>query len=268
MAAVVSVRHGGVAMDYHFLPGSINNSVIIRIVDSTDKTPENGVTSATAGLVLQYRREGAANVSITPITDLAALTTAHTDGGLLLVGNGYYRLDLPDAATAAGVSGVMVHGTVTGMIVEGCYVHLGGVPFNLSQTPSDAPVTGTVDDALERLLTALPLDSEAGEGPGLATAFNVYDLAVRATVATVAGAGDFTLTFDGYDGNAAQNGQFAGMYLVFRDGPNSKRGQVISAYTGGATRRVQFTDARSDHADAPFPNTPAVGNRALILGLR
>lgn len=102
---------------------STDISVVIRIVDSVDGTPETGVVFNTAGIDLQYRREGAASVAITEAT-LAALTTAHTDGGFLHIGNGYYRLDVPDAAFATGAAGVLIHGTVTGMVVIGCYVQI------------------------------------------------------------------------------------------------------------------------------------------------
>lgn len=103
--------------------GSVDISVVIRIINSTNGTPETGVVFNTAGIDLQYRREGAASVAILEAT-LAALTTAHTDGGFLHIGNGYYRLDLPDAAVATGAAGVLVHGTVTGMVVIGCYIQL------------------------------------------------------------------------------------------------------------------------------------------------
>lgn len=103
--------------------GTADVSVVIRIVDSTDGTPETGVVFNTAGIDLQYRREGEASTAIVEAT-LAALTTAHTDGGFLHIGNGYYRLDLPDAACATGVTGVLIHGTVTGMVVIGQYIQL------------------------------------------------------------------------------------------------------------------------------------------------
>src|SRR3990167_9885594 len=98
--------------------GSVDRSVTIRIIDSTAGTPETGVVFDTAGIDLWYRREGAAKTSITEAT-LAALTTAHTDGGFLHVGDGEYRLDLPDAAFATGANYVDVGGTVTGMVVIG-----------------------------------------------------------------------------------------------------------------------------------------------------
>lgn len=105
------------------LKGSTDQSVVIRIVDSTDGTPETGVVFNTSGIDLWYRREGATRTSITEAT-LSALNDAHSDGGILHIGDGYYRLDLPDAAFATGANGVMVGGTVTGMVVIGCYVPL------------------------------------------------------------------------------------------------------------------------------------------------
>lgn len=110
--------------------GTANQSITIRIVDSTDGTPETGVVWNTSGIDMQYRREGAVSTAITEAT-LAALTTAHTDGGFLHIGNGYYRLDVPDAAFATGVDGVLIHGTVTGMVVIGVYVQLTDIdPFD------------------------------------------------------------------------------------------------------------------------------------------
>lgn len=103
--------------------GTTDVSVVIRIIDSTDGTPETGVTSATGGLALEYRREGAVSTGITE-ADLTNLNDAHSDGGMKHIGNGYYRLDLPDAACASGATGVLVHGTVTGMVVIGEYVQL------------------------------------------------------------------------------------------------------------------------------------------------
>lgn len=117
---------------YNVVAGATDVSVVLRIVDATDGTPETGVVFDTAGIDLQYRRELAASTAITEAT-LAALTTAHADGGFLHIGNGYYRFDLPDAAVATGSSGVLVHGTVTGMVVIGCYIHLTPFPVDVRQ---------------------------------------------------------------------------------------------------------------------------------------
>jgi hypothetical protein len=109
--------------NYVWKAGVTSKSVTIRIIDATDGTPELGVVFNTAGIDLQYRREGAASTAITEAT-LAALTTAWATGGFLHIGNGYYRLDVPDAAFVAGSDGVLIHGVVTGMVVIGCYVQL------------------------------------------------------------------------------------------------------------------------------------------------
>jgi len=104
--------------------GSTDVSVVIRIIDSTDGTPETGVTSATSGLNFWYRREGAAVTNFSTEGDLTALTDAHSDEDFLHISDGYYRVDVADAAFATGVNGVLIGGTVTGMIVQGVYVEL------------------------------------------------------------------------------------------------------------------------------------------------
>jgi hypothetical protein len=134
--------------NYVWKAGVTSKSVTVRIIDATDGTPETGVVFNTAGIDLQYRREGAASTAITEAT-LAALTTAWATGGFLHIGNGYYRLDVPDAAFAAGSDGVLIHGIVTGMVVIGAYVQL------VAYDPFDAVRLG---------LTALP--AAAAEAAG------------------------------------------------------------------------------------------------------
>lgn len=105
-------------MSYPIVRGSTDKSTVIRIVDATDGTPETAVEHNTSGIDLWYRRENGLRVAITEAA-LAALNSAHTDGGIEHIGDGYYRLDLPDAAWASGADYVTVGGTVTGMVVLG-----------------------------------------------------------------------------------------------------------------------------------------------------
>lgn len=127
---------------YLIQKGTTNVSIELEIIDATDGTPETGVVYNTAGIDLDYRRDGAVSTAITE-ADLTtpALTDAHEDGGFLAIGNGVYRLDLPDAACAAGVDKVVIHGTVTGMVVIPCAIQL------VDYDPFDAVRMG---------LTALP----------------------------------------------------------------------------------------------------------------
>lgn len=103
--------------------GSTNRSLTLRMADSSDGTPETGVTSATSGLDVWYRREGAAKVSLTE-SDLSALTDAHSDGGILHISDGEYRVDFPDAAFATGAQYVDVGWGATGMVGFGGRVRL------------------------------------------------------------------------------------------------------------------------------------------------
>ena len=52
-------------MTYTKKGGTTDVSVVIRIIDLTTGQPELGVVWDTAGIDMQYRREGAANVAIT-----------------------------------------------------------------------------------------------------------------------------------------------------------------------------------------------------------
>lgn len=122
------------------LKGSTNRSVTVRIIDSTAGTPETGVVFNTSGIDLWYRRELAVVSSVTEVT-LAALTTAHADGGFLHINDGEYRFDLPDAAFATGVNHVDFGGTVTGMIVIGGRIRL---------------VDVDIEDSVRAGLTSLP----------------------------------------------------------------------------------------------------------------
>lgn len=121
---------------------STDRGVTLKIIDSSDGSPETGVVYNTSGIDLWYRREGAAKVSITEAS-LSALTDAHSDGGFLHIGDGIYRLDLPDAAFAAGANSVDYGGTVTGMIVVGGRVRL--TDFSLETALTSATINAAVE---------------------------------------------------------------------------------------------------------------------------
>ena len=119
--------------------GTTDYSCTIRIVDSSNGTPETGVVFNTTGIDLWYRRPGAAHTSITEATQTEG--GAHTDGGFVHISDGYYRLDLADAAVASGADYVDVGGTVTGMVVIGGRIRLTDVDL---------------DDSVRGGMTALP----------------------------------------------------------------------------------------------------------------
>lgn len=126
--------------------GSTNVSTVIRIVDSADGTPETGVVAATPGLSLSYRLDGATVTSIS-LSNLSTAADAHSDGGLIHLGNGWYRLDLPDAAVAEGETGVLILGTATGMIVLSNYIQLADAVQDafISTVVQNSGFTNTID---------------------------------------------------------------------------------------------------------------------------
>lgn len=139
--------------------GSTDVSVDVYIIDDTDGTPETGVVFNSAGIDLEYRRQGNFAVNITE-ADLATpdLEDVHLDGGFLAIGHGLYRLDVPDAAFATGAETVSIQGTVTGMIVLPQTIQLVG--FN----PEDAVRLGltALPDAAADAIGGLPISDAGG----------------------------------------------------------------------------------------------------------
>jgi hypothetical protein len=128
--------------------GSTDRSVPIYAFDNTTGLAKTDLAWNSAGIALWYRREGGAKVDITEAS-LADLTTAHTDGGFLAVGDGEYRLDLPDAAFASGANYVDYGGTATGFTLVGGRVKL---------------INANLEDSVRAGLTALP--NAAAEAAG------------------------------------------------------------------------------------------------------
>ena len=80
--------------------GTTDVIVYVKVIDSTTGLAE-APTFESAGIDLWYMRNGADHVAITEKTQ--TVDGAHDDGGFVHVSDGTCRLDLPDAACAAGV---------------------------------------------------------------------------------------------------------------------------------------------------------------------
>lgn len=169
-------------MSRPILGGSADVSSIVRFVDATDGTPEESVTSATAGLALWYRREGAAAVAI-EAEDLAGADSDHADGGLCHLGDGYYRLDLPDAAVLAGSAGVLVGGAADGMTVIGAY-HAIDPPADLRLWKGESPAALTDTDKVQSSVQHKEptLDFTATEKTSISTQTRITVTPVQVTV--------------------------------------------------------------------------------------
>lgn len=176
------------------LKGSTDQSVRIRIIDSTAFTPETGVDYDTSGIDLWYHRQGATKTNLTEAA-LASLDAAHSDGGIEHIGDGYYRLDIPDAAFATGADSVMIGGAVSGMIVIGYEVELvgydpsDGVRLGLASLPNVAAGSagGLADDTDANGRVRIVDGTGAGEidtASGLVSLHGDYDAAKTAAQAS------------------------------------------------------------------------------------
>jgi len=129
-------------MGRRITPGATNQSTIIRFLDDDQFTVETG--NVAADVTLWYRRDGGAKVTFAA-SDLAAADSAHADGGFIHLSDGYYRVDVPDAAFASGAGGVMVGGTVADQIVIAEYHPLGSYTLDLPVTvlPFSGVISGS-----------------------------------------------------------------------------------------------------------------------------
>lgn len=139
--------------------GGINYSAYFYVTQDVGGTnpgePKTGMlfsdlTSAS------FMRQGAARVAITPIT-LASASAVHADGGFIQVDAtnmpGLYRLDIPDAALAAGVDLF-----VASIVPAGAQ--------NAVASPLQVDLTIDLTDTVRAGLTALP-DAAADAAGGL-----------------------------------------------------------------------------------------------------
>jgi hypothetical protein len=216
--------------------GSTNVSVELYIVDSTDGTPELGVLYNTAGIDLNYRRDGAAVTTITEAT-LAALTTAHTDGGFLEIANGRYRFDVPDAAFASGVSQVTVGGTVTGMVVYPVTVQL------VDYDPEDSASLGLTAVASDVVADAVfdELTSGHNVAGSFGKAIRQLKEGVISEESSVFDASASTTSFTTLLSEDTDD-HYNDLTMCFTNGTLAGQSRIISDYDG-TTKTVSFDEA-------------------------
>lgn len=153
--------------------GTSDISTIIRFLDATSGTPASQVVSTTTGLDMWYRRDGALKTLLSPI-NLAAANSAHSDGGIIHVQDGYYRVDLPDAAVGSEANGVLVGGSATGFTAVGTYVQLIGYDPQTDLTTTDINKLNDIDGkaASANVPDIISLANIRAEASG---ALNTYD---------------------------------------------------------------------------------------------
>jgi hypothetical protein len=144
---------------------SVMLPVFIQDSSSTIGAGLSGVTHASSGLVIEYRRAGESTwTTVTPVTKTLG---TYVSGGIVADGDlaGAYEVDLPDAAFAAGVRFVIarIRG-VANMLpclieieIDAFAYQTATQPVNVTQVSGDA----TAADTLE--LFAESLDQATGQ---------------------------------------------------------------------------------------------------------
>jgi hypothetical protein len=152
---------------------STNISLAMRLYDATNGSPKTGLTIA--NLQIRYIRvEDDNDVTIsnwTSLTALANLEAAHTNNYGYEIGEGYYRIDVPDAAFALGADflSILVRDNVdNSILVEEKEVQLGifeKAAKTLVNKAIQNKITGAInyydDDGETIFLTHSPTDAES-----------------------------------------------------------------------------------------------------------
>jgi hypothetical protein len=153
--------------------GSTDVSLAVRLYDATNGSPKSGLTIA--NLQIRYIKVGDGNnITISDWTSLSALANlgaAHTDNYGYEIGEGYYRIDVPDAAFATEVNflSVLVRDNINNSIlVEEKEIQLGifeKAAKTLVNKAIQNKTTGEInyydDDRETIILTHTPTDEEA-----------------------------------------------------------------------------------------------------------
>jgi hypothetical protein len=221
--------------------GGADRSVVVRVVDEADGTPETGVAYNTSGIDLKYWKVGAnAAVDITEATQ--TVNGAHSDGGFVHVGAGYCRLDLPDAATSTAGK-TIVFGTITGMIVIGAVIDC------VAYDPTDTVRLG---------LTALPnAAADAAGGLPISDAGGLDIDALNTNVSAI-------LSDTGTDGVVVAAASKTGYSLTATTGLGNQTANItgnLSGSVGSVTASVNVGQIAGQTANASgavtFPATIA-----------
>lgn len=104
--------------------GSIDQSVYMRFYSLSTGLMQASMPETQSGLGLTYHRFGAPTAVAISAAAVSFLSSAHVDGGFEPIMDGWYRVDLPDAAVAAGAAGVLISGIAAGINSHGALIEL------------------------------------------------------------------------------------------------------------------------------------------------
>lgn len=139
--------------------GKTDVDIEVRALNEQTALPDDSLTAASAGLELWYRRTGELK-QVFEAVDLDSLSSPHTPGGIILISDGYYRVDVPDAAFATGSDAVYVGGSADGVVFIGYLIQLSPASITLAETPADIGPTEYATCSM--LLPEAPMTTHEG----------------------------------------------------------------------------------------------------------
>jgi hypothetical protein len=129
-----------------FRRSSIERSVRMRFVDLETAEPADNVDETTPGIHFWYERDAGARVDFVPVA-LDSLESSWTAGGVQPIGDGYVRVDIPDAVCEFGADSVLIGGGATGLIAIGPTILLTGSAPDDGLLPEDNTQSSIVNCA-------------------------------------------------------------------------------------------------------------------------
>jgi len=142
-------------MANHKAADSTDQSIEYIIYDVATGLPKTGITYDQAGASCQYRRGPVGALTDITLASLAAVTTAHSDGGFIELRDGLYRTDLPDAVQASGVAYSEFLWSATGYAAIPEKIYLDLLSSTGVQAAAAAAITAFGPPTLAQLTSAL-----------------------------------------------------------------------------------------------------------------
>ncbi len=275
--------------------GATSQTVYVEVLDSTSTTGgrKTGLAYNTASLVAYYARNGAAAVAITLVTQTAA--GAYSSGGFVEVDAtnmpGIYRLDVPNAALAAGAASVVITlKGATGMVQVSIDVQLTVMDFQVATivASSVTGAVGSVTGAVGSVTGAVGSVTGNVGGNVVGSVASVTGAVGSVTAAVVLSAKDSmnvrngtaqagaasTITLDA--GASATDNLYNGMTVRLDSGTGAGQARVITGYVGSTkvatVDRAWATNPDSTSVftvlgtDAPKTNTSLEAVAASVTG--
>lgn len=203
--------------------GGTDQSVTVYLY-ATDGSPYTTGAYDDAGIALWYRRGATGSKTAIPPASIA-VTDAHSDGGIVVVDENAYRLDLPDAACAAGVDYVQIGGSADDWNMLSFEVRL--TDHDPSDLPDSADVNAQCDTAIS--------DAALATAAAVATVDTVVD-AIKAKTDL--------LNFTGNDVQAVLDATALALFVTEDTGETeAAAGSVASLSQGAGTLTEEYLDA-------------------------